>query len=252
MKTGLYVGVFFAVFQSVAAGAIVPLQGALVSYSQAYLGDYGGNDNREDGEWFGVPESLSLGTGAIAENIITGSTLSSYSFIDADWADETAGTIALDFFGATIEANRLGEEPGNFFVVGIWSYTFTAERDGEFLLDWGFQLAKRSSEEYRLSFGGIGGPERLFGDDLSRSSGSLLRRFGAGNTYEITVSAYSGDANIAPGVYDVGFSGSLSWSLREDAVPPTIPEPASWILMVSGFGLLGGVVRRRRVMIQQS
>jgi hypothetical protein len=28
--------------------------------------------------------------------------------------------------------------------------------------------------------------------------------------------------------------------------PPSVPEPASWAMMVGGFGLLGAAIRRRR------
>jgi len=31
-----------------------------------------------------------------------------------------------------------------------------------------------------------------------------------------------------------------------DIPPPVIPEPASWMMMLAGFGALGSVIRRRR------
>lgn len=39
--------------------------------------------------------------------------------------------------------------------------------------------------------------------------------------------------------------GSVSLKL-ESAAPAAVPEPATWALMVAGFGLVGGAVRRRR------
>lgn len=40
-------------------------------------------------------------------------------------------------------------------------------------------------------------------------------------------------------------NASLSYQLRDLAA--TVPEPGSWAMMISGFGLLGGALRRRRV-----
>ncbi len=45
-----------------------------------------------------------------------------------------------------------------------------------------------------------------------------------------------------------GFAGTASGTFGADAVsgnPAIVPEPASWALMIIGFGMVGGVARRR-------
>ena len=53
-----------------------------------------------------------------------------------------------------------------------------------------------------------------------------------------TVSAY---------VNDFG-TGGTNYAFRNDS-PGGVPEPASWALMISGFGLAGAALRRRRTVV---
>ena len=66
-------------------------------------------------------------------------------------------------------------------------------------------------------------------------------------------------ATLAPGNYLLGLRGigaGNAWDVLVDDVVLTqvgggaaaVPEPASWALMIGGFGLVGGAARRRRQM----
>jgi hypothetical protein len=48
-----------------------------------------------------------------------------------------------------------------------------------------------------------------------------------------------------PDGYDVGLD-NIAFDVRATAVAAAVPEPASWAMMISGFGLVGGALRRRR------
>jgi hypothetical protein len=39
------------------------------------------------------------------------------------------------------------------------------------------------------------------------------------------------------------------WASIGDSAGSAVPEPASWALMISGFGLAGAVLRRRRALV---
>lgn len=43
-----------------------------------------------------------------------------------------------------------------------------------------------------------------------------------------------------------GGGGAAAYRVEGDAAPTPAPEPASWVMMVSGFGTVGGAMRRRK------
>ena len=52
--------------------------------------------------------------------------------------------------------------------------------------------------------------------------------------------------NGAPNFY-IDFYSVNSMTFSAEA--PSVPEPESWALMISGFGLAGVVLRRRRALV---
>jgi PEP-CTERM motif len=73
---------------------------------------------------------------------------------------------------------------------------------------------------------------------------------------EWTDAAYSKFTSlVGPGSYTFSITGdgagglSAGLSLRLDSGDLSVPEPASWALMIAGFGLVGGAMRRRRVTV---
>lgn len=54
---------------------------------------------------------------------------------------------------------------------------------------------------------------------------------------------YGDSIDRAPGIYD------LAYSLYGEAAAGAVPEPASWALMIGGFGLVGAALRRRRTSV---
>ncbi len=54
---------------------------------------------------------------------------------------------------------------------------------------------------------------------------------------------------FAPGIFQLGnpfFGQSLTLRISEVPMSGTIPEPAGWMMLIAGFGLLGSALRRRR------
>jgi hypothetical protein len=55
---------------------------------------------------------------------------------------------------------------------------------------------------------------------------------------------------IHTGVYDMGDYGERTGTYRvtiSDAIAGVVPEPASWALMIVGFGMAGAMLRRRNI-----
>ncbi|MBS0361220.1 MAG: PEPxxWA-CTERM sorting domain-containing protein [Proteobacteria bacterium] len=44
------------------------------------------------------------------------------------------------------------------------------------------------------------------------------------------------------------FNAAATLNPPGDFAPPGVPEPASWALMIAGFGLAGATLRRRRML----
>jgi len=61
---------------------------------------------------------------------------------------------------------------------------------------------------------------------------------------DIGPSAFIGFTSTTP-ITSVTFRGGDENDLYEVFVSPSVPEPASWLLMISGFGLAGAALRRR-------
>ncbi|WP_374389389.1 PEPxxWA-CTERM sorting domain-containing protein, partial [Sandaracinobacter sp.] len=91
---------------------------------------------------------------------------------------------------------------------------------------------------------------------LSAAADSITNRFGWGFGNDIdgngTVGAF---ANYAAGDNRVSEDGGNSWSVtgydrafRTWVEAGAVPEPASWAMLIAGFGLVGAMARRRPAM----
>jgi hypothetical protein len=77
----------------------------------------------------------------------------------------------------------------------------------------------------------------------------LTRTFTVTSSGHATISL--GNAENAYSGNDFGFDDiSLTYEPAEYAVQGPVPEPASWALMLGGFGLVGGAMRRKRVAVR--
>ncbi|WP_418895818.1 PEPxxWA-CTERM sorting domain-containing protein [Sandaracinobacteroides sayramensis] len=71
-----------------------------------------------------------------------------------------------------------------------------------------------------------------------------------GNLYGTTTGQLGDDWSSAGAIFklsDVGFVlPSTPGEPGEPGNPGAVPEPATWAMMIAGFGLVGSVARRRR------
>jgi len=60
---------------------------------------------------------------------------------------------------------------------------------------------------------------------------------------------FRGIASDAQDIYGLRFGGNyILVTGTADGVPNAVPEPATWAMLILGFGLVGGVLRRRQTM----
>lgn len=96
-------------------------------------------------------------------------------------------------------------------------------------------------------------------DQLGGSSGSCYQGPANGcgstgwikSTYTVTVAGnYTlqfGTTNFGDTSYDTGMAFTGIQLDGEIIDPPVVPEPATWAMMIAGFGLVGAAARRRRM-----
>jgi hypothetical protein len=49
--------------------------------------------------------------------------------------------------------------------------------------------------------------------------------------------------------YDITFTGASGGNFNGTGNLTAVPEPATWAMMIMGFGLVGGVMRRRSMKV---
>lgn len=190
----------------------------------------------------GTLSSLSFGSVSSAPYQVSAS-----AFVSGTWASADAGTVDIQWgwnsnvgpTGLTTQINTNGAIPN-------WSYTFTATGDGSFS---GRYSVAATGDVYGLQpiYGTGDMPFGPYGGDVNdpNGAGSFSVALVNGTTYTMGLfnfgnlgSASSFDAN--------GSARALvDWTISYNVVP----EPASWAMMITGFGLVGAAARRRRTAI---
>ncbi|KTT75931.1 PEPxxWA-CTERM sorting domain-containing protein [Sphingomonas endophytica] len=185
--------------------------------------------------------TLSIAAPAQAATIVdTGTPTQTYtgSALDSDQSlagrfSLTSATMLTDIQGyirsfrssgiLTIAINRGGNLPGSVLYSGTVAATQGTSFQGLSNLNWMLDAG-----DYWVSFA---------------NSGSGMMSRGAPNP--LSVAAYWKPGQGWNSIYDP----SRSIGVRISGVPAAVPEPATWAMMLLGFGMVGAAVRRRRPVV---
>lgn len=219
----------------------------------------------------GVLGSIALGSAANASVVITGVALDApggvngtitYTPTNPDYVVNAAiGRIALTTStGATLLSYCIDIfhdlAPATFTAASINSTSLSALKISEIsaLLSHGESLvtdADHSAAEqlaiWEIVNEGSGvlslSSGNLFASNISQNAVSIA------NSYlsNITSGVWSADPNLALAVLNSGNNQTqLVWGANATKVLGAVPEPATWAMMLVGFGAIGGALRRRR------
>jgi hypothetical protein len=237
------------------ASAATALNGELNAVANVILDTRPTHTSSDSQSWNAVPATLNTTVHAHDQAVIKDHNSSADSFGDAQatWVNADSGavdftnygwTLVTPVFNAGAEADVDFGRPGD----GLdWSYTFTATHDGQFTMAYDVNATgdKFGLYGWNITFNGLGGGLNLLGGNAGNDptqSGVFQRSLVNGQTYTVGL---SGNPNIghAGGTSISGaMNGNFDWQITGNSVP----EPATWALMISGFGLAGVSLRRRR------
>lgn len=147
-----------------------------------------------------------------------------------------------------------------------WSYAGGTNAQGDTIARGGFDpiLALFDSSGARINQNDDGGAlvpaDLITGQHYDTYLGSLLNA----GAYAVSVMAYSNFSRgptLADGFFGGGSFTDATGNARDThwafdvlnvdsasvvSPPPGVPEPASWAMMITGLGAVGGILRRRR------
>jgi hypothetical protein len=172
-----------------------------------------------------------------------GSTVYAFSEVNAGWVSADSGYFHIQW-GWNINASGYGGSTSAFTNKSYpvnWQYIFTASGNGTFS---GTYDVVGSGDTFGL------GPLYTTNDWTSGSlggdafdptgSGTFSVALIAGHTYTMSIANFG---NISGGgfVANGRAISTIIWHIDYTAAP----EPASWAMMLGGFGLIGGAMRSR-------
>jgi hypothetical protein len=220
--------------------AVLELRQAAPAFAQAYGFHWG---SALDGETFNVVGNgrRSDVGGDIGANLGTGRMRQGENIYDFALGDEIFGGFFDGFFGNADVTNSWLSDFDNASPFIQNGQLFTGNDTGCIVSAFAFGSLKGCTPylgdiEVGVAGGDSGGPQFLNGKLASVTSYGLTFGGDFGDIDENLNSSFGEFSGYVP-VY-----AHRSWLLG------AIPEPATWAMMIAGFGLVGGAMRRRRAL----
>lgn len=247
MQKAVIAAVFFAVGAAAPAHAAVVVSNSGGVTAGALIRIDGGGllDSRSNSDGFsGAPRALKAGITVSSANPANQTGISTTS-VSANFLSPDAGSVrvllARNFSGSGIisgSQNNQGNTNGtNFF------YTFTPSTNAI------LNLISNVSIQGGNPFGFQGFVLRSNGASVlgqfnainPTASGTASVALNRGIAYTLSIENASNIGGGLPSIFNGSTTGDFSFSIQS-----VVPEPASWAMMIIGFGFIGAAMRRRK------
>ncbi|MFS0735698.1 PEPxxWA-CTERM sorting domain-containing protein [Sphingomonas sp. 1P06PA] len=203
----------------------------------------GGNELTDTADSYDLQEATSLPAGTLAASafaapFVTGADAAGNADVSVDFASATSGvfdfTAGAQAFVSAVGGNATADP---YYLAA--DYLFTLTESATFALDYEVGGTGSPTLDFALSGGTF--------SQLGSLTGTGTREFtlGAGS---YTFSLVHNGASVTQSGPGIAFANSFSGAsfLITEIGGPVVPEPATWALMIGGFGLVGGTMRSAR------
>lgn len=216
--------------------AVLRLAAPAPDYAKVY-GLYANGD--VTGEQFNVVGNgrRSSAGGNVGADLGTGRMRQGENIYDYAWGNS-------DFGGFFTDLDGNGE---NFFGTAQIDYSFISDLDnGKVANDTACLIAYAVSGLTNYCQQGIGNMEVGIAGGDSGGPAFVDGRLASINSYGLSFGSDWGDIDDALNSSFGEFSGYVPIYIHTAWIGGVVPEPATWAMMIAGFGLVGGAMRRRR------
>jgi hypothetical protein len=162
-----------------------------------------------------------------------------------------AGTVHFQDYGWTFNApDRAdagqGANTSDHSQGSDWSYTFIADHDGLFSISYNTFVSMDGGltfglQGWDIDWSGAGGGLSLTDVTDPTASGVFSRSLISGEMYTVSLVNNANISSVGQPIGSGYMGGTFNYAIKD-----AVPEPASWALMLGGFGLVGGVMRGQR------
>lgn len=185
----------------------------------------------------------STGFGSLADG---GYSVSSGAFVSGNWASADAGTIDIQWgWDIATGGSGLVTQANTNVAIPNWRYTFIATGNGTFAGRYNVVGSGDTTFGLQPIYGSDDFPFGPYGGDVNdpTGSGSFSVALVNGQTYTMSMFNFGNLTFNSGGDANASARALIDWQISYDVVP----EPASWAMMITGFGLVGAGMRRRRM-----